>query len=47
MSKDLSNKLHRVGRENWVGNGALEEMWNGHKMLVAEPEGKLLVYPTI
>jgi len=32
------------GRENWVGSGGLEEMWNEHVMFGAKTEGKLLEY---
>ena len=47
MCKDWSNKLHKVWRENWVGNGGLEEMCYWYELLVAKSEGKLLEYSRI
>jgi len=42
MSKDWSNTLDRMWRENWVASGGLREMWIEYEMLVAKGEEKLL-----
>jgi len=42
MSKDWSNTLDRMWRENWVASGGLREMRIEYEMLVAKFEEKLL-----
>jgi len=40
LSKERSNTLPRVPHGKQVGSGGLEEMWNGHEMLVENIDGK-------
>jgi len=37
----------KAWRENWVGNGGLNNMWKGHVMLLEKSEGKLIEYSRI